>query len=115
MPKKKKRKSKKRPSKKIKKKKKVSKRKSKKIKSHKVSKKKKKVRKKTSKNADNKEKEQELIFKTKPEWIKNSLTNKAQYTKKYNDSIKNNNEFWAREGKRITWIKPYSKIKCKIQ
>ncbi len=53
----------------------------------------------------------ELIIKTKPEWIKSSLTNKAQYLKKYNDSIKNNNAFWKKEGKRITWIKPYKKIK----
>ena len=53
----------------------------------------------------------ELIIKTKPEWIKGSLANKAQYLKKYNDSIKNNNAFWKKEGKRITWIKPYKKIK----
>ena len=53
----------------------------------------------------------ELIIKTKPEWIKVSLANKAQYLKKYNDSIKNNNAFWKKEGKRITWIKPYKKIK----
>ncbi len=31
--------------------------------------------------------------------------------KKYKESIRNNNEFWAKEGKRITWIKPYTKIK----
>jgi acetyl-CoA synthetase len=108
MPKKKK-KSKKKPSKKVKKRKKITKKKSKQIKSKKSSKKKNKIRKKISKNADNKE--QELVIKTKAEWIKNSKANKVQYTKKYNDSIRNNNEFWAREGKRITWIKPYSKIK----
>ena len=53
----------------------------------------------------------ELIFKTRPDWIKSSLANKAQYQKKYNESIKNNNVFWKKEGKRITWIKPYKKIK----
>ena len=53
----------------------------------------------------------ELIFKNKPEWIRSSLANKAQYQKKYNESIKNNNAFWKKEGKRITWIKPYKKIK----
>ncbi len=53
----------------------------------------------------------ELIIKTKPEWIKGSLANKAQYLKKYNDSIKNNNAFWKKEGKRITWLRPYKKIK----
>ena len=53
----------------------------------------------------------DLVIKTKPEWIKASLANKSFYQKKYNDSIKNNNEFWKKEGKRITWIKPYKKIK----
>ena len=55
--------------------------------------------------------EKELLFKTRPEWIKNALVNKSKYKKKYFDSIKNNNEFWKKEGKRITWIKPYTKIK----
>ena len=54
---------------------------------------------------------QELIFKTRPEWIKSSLANKSQYQNKYNESIKNNNSFWKKEGKRITWIKPYKKSK----
>ena len=42
---------------------------------------------------------------------KSALINKTKYQKKYSDSIKNNNEFWKKEGKRITWIKPYKKIK----
>ena len=45
--------------------------------------------------------DKELIFKTKPEWIKGALVNKAKYQKKYSYSIKNNNEFWKKEGKRI--------------
>ena len=98
MPKKKKKKSKKKTSKKIKKKK-AAKKSFKKTKTQKVSKKKKKVRKKVSKNTDNKD--QELIIKTKAEWVKDSLANKAQYTKKYNDSIRNNNEFWAKEEKEL--------------
>ena len=53
----------------------------------------------------------ELIIKTKPEWVKNSLANKSQYQKKYQESLKSNENFWRREGKRITWIKPYKKIK----
>ena len=56
-------------------------------------------------------KEKELIIKTKPEWVKSALVNKSKYQKKYSDSIKNNNDFWKKEGKRITWIKPYKKIK----
>ena len=53
----------------------------------------------------------ELIIKTKPEWVKNSLANKSQYQKKYQESIKSNDNFWRREGRRITWIKPFKKIK----
>ena len=69
--------------------------------------------KKTSKKIKNQNisKDQELIIKTKPEWVKASLANKDQYEKKYSESIKNNDEFWKKEGKRITWIKPYKKIK----
>ena len=69
-----------------------------------------KVKKKTiSKVA--KDNSKELIIKTKPQWIKNSLATKSKYQDKYNKSIKNNDEFWKKEGKRITWIKPYKKIK----
>ena len=53
----------------------------------------------------------ELIIKTKPQWVKNSLASKAKYKDKYLKSIRNNDEFWRKEGKRITWIKPYKKIK----
>ena len=92
------------------KKKKKTKTKKKKV-SKKVTKKKvKKASKKKSKKIKSKE-QSELIIKTRPEWIKASLANKATYQKKYSDSIKNNNEFWKKEGKRITWIKPYKKIK----
>ena len=53
----------------------------------------------------------ELIYKTKSDWIKKAIINKSGYEKKYSDSIKNNDNFWKKEGKRITWIKPYTKIK----
>jgi acetyl-CoA synthetase len=58
-----------------------------------------------------KENSNELIIKTKPQWIKSSLATKSKYQDKYSKSIKNNDEFWRKEGKRITWIKPYKKIK----
>ncbi|MDC0452905.1 acetate--CoA ligase [Candidatus Pelagibacter sp.] len=58
-----------------------------------------------------KESSKELIIKTKPQWIKSSLATKSKYQDQYNKSIKNNDEFWKKEGKRITWIKPYKKIK----
>ena len=53
----------------------------------------------------------EKIYKTKSEWIKKALVTKTLYEKKYNQSLKENDSFWRKEGKRISWIKPYSKIK----
>ena len=76
----------------------------------KIKKKNRKLKKKIQ-NESVKQNSQELIFKTRQEWIKASLANKSQYQNKYNESIKNNNSFWKKEGKRITWIKPYKKIK----
>ena len=93
--------------KKVKKRKKNSSKKQKKI----IKKRKTKSAKKNKKKVDKSNAPTELVIKTKPEWIKASLTNKLSYQKKYNDSIKNNNDFWKKEGKRITWIKPYKKIK----
>ena len=59
-------------------------------------------------------KPKEIIYKTKKDWISKATVNKSQYTKKYNESIKDNDGFWKKEGKRINWIKPYKKIKCNI-
>ena len=57
---------------------------------------------------------EELIYKTKSDWVKKALINKSGYEKKYSQSLKENDKFWKKEGKRITWIKPYTKIKdCK--
>jgi len=105
----------------------------KKKKKSKVRKKKSKVRKKTSKKVKRRSKVRkrsskkpkkrikskkengntppEVVIKTKPEWVKSSLANKSKYQQKYSQSIKSNDELWRKEGKRITWIKPYKKIK----
>ena len=77
--------------------------------SKKVTKKSKAKKKATSKVV--KESSKELIIKTKPQWIKSSLATKSKYQDMYSKSIKNNDEFWRKEGKRITWIKPYKKIR----
>jgi len=55
--------------------------------------------------------EREFIYKTKKEWISKAIVNKSQYEKKYKESIDDNDSFWKKEGKRIAWIKPYTKIK----
>ena len=79
-------------------------------KNKKILKQKKRSKKRITKKTENSQ-PSEIIFKNRSEWIRTSLVNKAQYQKKYNESIKNNNTFWKKEGKRITWIKPYKKIK----
>ena len=73
-----------------------------KTKSRKRSKRIKKVKKTESK---------ELIFKVPKKWSNNAYVDKSQYEKKYKLSIKDNEGFWKKEGKRIDWIKPYTKIK----
>ena len=83
-------------------------------------KRKKKLRKKRRKKSKKKIKKtkktkslqsKELIFKVPKKWSNSAYVNKSQYEKKYKLSIKNNESFWKKEGKRIQWIKPYTKIK----
>ena len=52
-----------------------------------------------------------LVFKVTDSWAKQALVNKNKYQKKYAFSMKENEKFWWKEGKRISWIKPYTKIK----
>ena len=79
-----------------------SRKKSKRIKSRKKSKRIKKAKKSESK---------ELIFKVPKKWSNNAYIDKNKYEKKYKLSIKDNDGFWKKEGKRIDWIKDYTKIK----
>ena len=51
------------------------------------------------------------VIKVSEYWSNQAYVNKSKYQKKYNLSIKDNENFWRKEGKRINWIKPYSKIK----
>jgi len=71
----------------------------------------KKVKKTKKINFSQKQNSNETIFKLKKEWIKQATVDKKTYEKKYKQSIKDNDGFWKKEGKRITWIKPYTKIK----
>jgi len=82
-----------------------SRKKTKKIKSRKKTKKI-KSRKKTKKTEP-----RELIFKVPKKWSRNAYVDKYNYEKKYKLSIKDNEDFWRKEGKRIDWIKKYKKIK----
>jgi len=71
----------------------------------------KKVKKTKKINLSQKQNSNETIFKLKKEWVKQATVDKKTYEKKYKQSIKDNDGFWKKEGKRITWIKPYTKIK----
>ena len=51
------------------------------------------------------------LIKVSDSWANHAYVNESQYKKKYKLSIKENDKFWAKEGKRITWIKKYTKIK----
>ena len=72
---------------------------------------KKKIKLKQPKSSTKNNHEEELIFKVPKQWAAKAYVNKNSYAKKYNHSIKKNDDFWKKEGKRITWIKPYKKIK----
>ncbi len=80
----------------------------KKLKKRKKRRLKKKFRRSNSKKATT---SNEVIFKVPKKWANNAYVDKAQYEKKYKLSIKDNEGFWKKEGKRIDWIKPYTKIK----
>ena len=60
---------------------------------------------------ETKNQKKDLIFKVTKKWSKTAYVDKSQYEKKYKLSIKDNDGFWKKEGKRIDWIKPYKKIK----
>jgi len=71
---------------------------------------KKKVKRRRSKK-NKKIESKELIFKVSKKWSRSAYVNKTKYEKKYKLSIRDNDAFWRKEGKRIDWIKPYKKIK----
>tara|TARA_Y100000590_G_scaffold31353_1_gene34685 strand:- start:1755 stop:3812 length:2058 start_codon:yes stop_codon:yes gene_type:complete len=91
------------------------KKKRKKLKKKKTKKKKKRIKKtkktKTRKSKKTKSSSNDLIFKVPKKWAKKAYVDKNLYEKKYKLSIKDNEGFWKKEGKRIDWIKPYKKIK----
>ena len=44
-------------------------------------------------------------------WIKEAKVDSLTYEKKYKKSLEDNDTFWREEGKRVDWVKDYSKIK----
>ena len=46
-----------------------------------------------------------------PEWSTRAYVDDAKYQEMYRRSIEDPNAFWAKEAKRIDWMKPFSKVK----
>ena len=51
------------------------------------------------------------LFPVSPEFAKNALIDKAKYQDWYKQSVANPDAFWGEHGKRLDWIKPYTKVK----
>ena len=50
-------------------------------------------------------------FEVSSEWSAEAQVNSTKYNEWYENSLSNNEEFWNEHGKRIDWIKPYTKVK----
>ena len=82
-------------------------RKTKKSKKRRVSKKR-----QTFKNLiESKDSDGNTLIKVSDNWAHHAYVNESKYKKKYKLSIKENEKFWGKEGKRISWIKKYTKVK----
>ena len=51
------------------------------------------------------------VFPVLPQIAENSGCDSDKYQEMYGQSIQDPEAFWATHGKRIDWIKPYTKIK----
>ena len=53
----------------------------------------------------------EKIYPVAAEWASRAFVDDAKYLAMYEQSVKDPNAFWGEHGKRIDWIKPYTKVK----
>ncbi len=51
------------------------------------------------------------LHKVSPEWARRAYVNSDQAQEMYQNSIDDPESFWAEQGKRLDWIKPYTKVK----
>ncbi len=54
---------------------------------------------------------QENLFPVNPEFAANAHIDNAKYLAMYEQSISDPEAFWGEQGKRLDWIKPYTKVK----
>jgi acetyl-CoA synthetase len=53
----------------------------------------------------------EKLYPVSAEWAKRAHVDQAKYEAMYEASLANPDAFWAEHGKRIDWIKPFTKVK----
>ncbi len=53
----------------------------------------------------------EKVYPVSAQWASRAFVDDAKYKAMYADSIKDPDAFWGEHGKRIDWIKPYTKVK----
>ncbi|MBM3636065.1 MAG: acetate--CoA ligase [Alphaproteobacteria bacterium] len=51
------------------------------------------------------------LYPVSQDWAKRAFVDDAKYKAMYNASVKDPEAFWGEHGKRIDWIKPYTKVK----
>jgi acetyl-CoA synthetase len=51
------------------------------------------------------------IYAVAPDWKKRAFIDEGKYREMYAASIADPNKFWGEQGKRVDWIKPYTKVK----
>jgi len=47
----------------------------------------------------------------KKEWLEHAKVNEEKYSSMYDNSLQNNDEFWADQALRVDWIKKFTKVK----
>src|SRR6187399_200744 len=52
----------------------------------------------------------EKIYDVSSDWAKRALVDDAKYREMYASSVADPNAFWAEQGKRLGWIKPFHKV-----
>jgi acetyl-CoA synthetase len=53
----------------------------------------------------------EKVYPVSAEWAQRAYVDDAKYKEFYDWSVSDPEAFWGEQGKRIDWIKPYTKVK----
>ena len=53
----------------------------------------------------------EKVYPVSAEWAKRAWVDDAKYQDMYAASVRDPEAFWGEQGKRIDWMKPYTKVK----